>query len=899
MHNQAWYRLKGEQVLAALGTAKNFGLDALEARRRLARHGPNKLPEKAGVGPVVLFLNQFGNFMIVVLLAATAVSAFLGEVLDAATILAIVFLNAVLGFAQEYRAERSLQALKELAAPQATVIRGGRVCKIPAAQVVPGDILCLEAGDRVAADARLLEASSLEVDESLLTGESVPVAKRTEPLEGDVPVAEQVNMVFQGTTVTRGRGLAVVVATGKQSEIGQLAELLRQSEDEDTPLQKRMADVGRWLVLVCLALCAVVFVVGLWRGLGLYPMLLAGVSLAVAAIPEGLPAVVTVCLALGVQRMLRRRAIVRRLPAVETLGCTTVICSDKTGTLTQNQMTVRRIFAGGRYYEVSGEGYETKGKFSTGGKELASPDPDLLLLLKAGVLCNNAVLQRSARGGWQVVGDPTEGALVVCAAKAGIRREDVEAKSPRTQEIPFSAERRRMAVVCRGEGGQKVLYAKGAAESLLPLCTGYYQAGKILPFTAEQAAAVQKAEREMAAQALRVLALAFRPLPKGSNLTAEEMERDLVLLGLVGMLDPPRPAAYRALELCREAGIRVLMVTGDHRNTAWAIAKELKLAEREDEVVSGAELDALSDQELAVGLEKWRVLARVSPQHKLRLVRALKACGHVVAMTGDGVNDAPAVKEADIGVAMGVAGAEVTKEAAAMVLADDNFATIVAAVEEGRSVYSNIRKFVRYLLSCNLGEVLTMLGALVVGLPLPLVPIQILWMNLVTDGLPALALAVDPAAPDLMRRPPRPPEESLFAGGLAAKILGGGFQIALGTLAVFLFALWAGRGDVVAARTMAFTTLVFFQLFYVFICRAENAADLTGMVANRYLDLAVLLSAVMQVLVVQWFPLQVLFHTVPLRPWQWALIFLVSGGTFGLQRLGGSLAWRQATATRQ
>jgi Ca2+-transporting ATPase len=872
MYNPAWYKLDEEEVVMALGVNRKQGLSGVEVRRRLEVYGPNVLPEKGRANPVLLWLRQFTNAMVVVLLGAALVSALLGEILDAAAILVIVLLNAFLGFVQEFRAERSLRALKELASPTAVVLRDGRINRVSASQLVPGDLLILEAGDKVAADARLLQASSLEVDESLLTGESHPVTKRVGALEGDPPLSERSNMVFQGTTVTRGRGLAVVVATGKHSEMGRLAGLLREAEAGETPLQRRMASLGRWLVMVCATICVWIFLMGVWQGIDAYPMLMIGVSLAVAAIPEGLPAAVTVCLALGVQRMHRRQAIIRRLPAVETLGSTTVICSDKTGTLTANQMTVRRIFAGGRFYRVTGDGYEVKGEILSEEGRPASPGPELRLLLKAGVLCSNAVLQRDRRGRWQVFGDPTEAALLVAAAKGGILRENVEARSRKMHESPFSAERRLMATVyC--EEGRRIVYVKGALEAVLPRCTSAYRQGRVVDLTLSYAEAVKEAEREMAFQGLRVLAFAFRLLPLSVELTPERLERDLVLLGLVGMYDPPRPAARRALELCRHAGIRVLMVTGDHPYTAWTVARELQLVRSQEEVVTGAELDAVSDQELARRLDQWKVLARVTPEHKLRLVRVLKSRGEVVAMTGDGVNDAPALKEAHIGVAMGLAGTEVAKEAASMVLADDNFATIVAAIEEGRAIYNNIRKFVRYLLSCNLGEVLSMAGALLLGLPPPLLPLQILWMNMITDGLPALALAVDPSHPSLMRRPPRPLGEGIFSDRLAHRIVAGGLVIALTSLAVFIMGLWTGQG-LAAARTMCFSTLVLSQLLYVYLCRRESGSAVPP---NSYLNSAVLFSLAVQVLAVQWLPLSHVFRTVPLAFSQWAVVLLASG----------------------
>lgn len=884
-----WYALTQQEVVEQFKTDGKRGLSDKEVKERASRFGPNELAKAPKAPPWQLFVNQFKDFMVLVLLAATAISGLLGEYADAITIMIIVVVNAVLGFVQEYRAERSMEALKQLTAPEARVVRGGQERKIPAVELVPGDIVLLEEGDRVPADLRLLRAANLEIEESTLTGESVPVKKREEALPGkDLALGDTRNMAYLGTVVTRGRGRGLVVHTGMATEMGHIAGMIQEAGQEETPLQRRLAQLGKGLVAFCLFICALVVVAGIMRGEEAYQMFLAGVSLAVAAIPEGLPAIVTVALAVGVQRMIRRNAIIRKLPAVETLGCATVICSDKTGTLTQNEMTVRKVVVGGHTFDVTGEGYDPKGEFE------GSRDRQGLrftLLMKAAALCNNAVLERGGisvaglfRGiahgrpakQWSVMGDPTEGALLVMAAKAGFWRERLELKDSRVAELPFDSDRKRMTVVYQQPTGALAVYVKGAPDVVLDLCTHTYRGGLTVPLSAREKEEFLAQNSSLAEQALRVLAFAYRELPTGTADFSEELlEQRLVFLGLAGMIDPPRPAAIRAVQTCRRAGIKVAMITGDHQLTACAVARELGVLAKGDKVLTGRELDRLSDEQLLEQADQVSVYARVSPKHKLKIVRALKQSGHVVAMTGDGVNDAPAIKEADIGIAMGITGTDVTKEASAMVLTDDNFSSIVAAVEEGRGIYDNIRKFIRYLLSCNVGEVLTMFLAVLAGLPLPLVPIQILWMNLVTDGLPAMALGVDPYDRDIMMRPPRHPRESVFSHGMTWRIGSSGTVIGLGTLLAF----WIGfsLGDVALARTMAFNTLVFFQLFYVFTCRSEFHTILeVGLFTNPFLVGAVLISAVLQ-LAVDYVPfLQPIFHTVPLNGLHWAFILVIS-----------------------
>lgn len=908
MQQQAWHVISWTDAAKALEVQPSQGLSQREAERRAARVGKNVLTEKKGIQPLFLFLRQFKDFMVLVLLAATVVSVWLGELADSVTILSIVLMNAILGFIQEYRAERSMESLKQLTAPEAKVLREGSEQRLPAAELVPGDIVLLEAGDRIPADVRFMRTVNMEVEESALTGESQPSPKAAAPLRDEyTPMADRHNMGYMGTTLAAGRGAGLVVATGMATEMGMIAGLIQTVAEEITPLQQRLAQLGKWLVFLSVLVCFLVVLTGIWRGEGFYKMFFAGVSLAVAAIPEGLPAIVTLSLALGVQRMIKRKAIVRKLPAVETLGCATVICSDKTGTLTQNEMTVRRIYTGGRMIAVSGQGYDPKGDFQ--GAD-ATREENIQKTLRIAALCNNASLtkkgiqvaglfraaKRDAK--WGIDGDPTEGALLVAAAKAGIWREVLEKKEERIGEIPFDSVRKRMSVIYRNKRGKQA-YIKGAPDTIIGLCRQELTPEGVRELTAERRCAIMRAHDEMARQALRVLALAEKPLPEGS--AAADAEQNLIFAGLMGMIDPPRASARQAIQVCRRAGIKTVMITGDHRLTAEAVARELGIIQKIPgrEVVTGLELARMSDEELSRQVLDIRVYARVTPKDKLRIVRALKQGGQVVAMTGDGVNDAPAVKEADIGIAMGQNGTDVTKGASAMVLGDDNFATIVAAVEEGRAIYDNIRKFIRYLLSCNLGEVLTMFLAVLVGLPLPLLAIQILWVNLVTDGLPAMALGMEKAEPGIMERPPRTPGESVFARGLAGRIAIRGTIIGLGTLFVFAVGLFFGA-ELLAARTMAFSALVFSQLIHVFDCKSEERGIFeTSLLSNPCLLGAVAISALMQLSVIYWTPLQGIFKTAPLLGWQWELVLGAAAGptiVIGVISLIRNF-WRESMAT--
>ncbi len=882
--SEIWQKLSAEETAMRLEVDTVKGLMDSEARSRLERVGLNMLEGGPEVVVWRMFLHQFKDIIVLILLAATVISGFLGEWFDAVTISSLVLLNAVLGVVQEYRAERSMKALRELASPQAMVIRDRMERKIPAAELVPGDIVLLEAGDRVPADIRLTQTMGLEAMEAVLTSASTPVLKHTRSLEKTAGPANAGNMVFMGTVLTSGRGQGIVVATGMDTEIGQVVVPAQEAE-EPTPLQKKLSQFCHGLVFFCLAICTIVVVVGVLRGEAVNQMFLTGLSLAVATIPDGLPAMITIALAVGVQRMISKHAMIRRLPAVETLGCVTFICSDKTGTLTQDEMTVRQVYLTGREMEVTGEGYDPKGKF-TG--DTAPEGPDFTKLLSVAALCNDATLYRenmsisglfrkSGQGQtatWQIAGDSTEGALLVLAAKGGFWRERLEKKARRLAEIPFDAERKRMTVIYRDAGKTEAL-VKGAPEVVLKLCTHYLRDGRLVLLDARARAAMLEANSSMAEGALRVIGLAYRELTAGfstERVDAEDIERNLVFIGLVGIINRPRPSAINAVHSCRRAGIQVAMITGDQQLTAHAVAREMGIADSDSLVLTGEQLEQISDEELAGVAEEVRVYAQVSPRHKLRILRALKRKGHVIAMTGEGVNDTPAIKEADIGIAMGITGTDVIREASVMVLTDDNFSSIATAVEEGRGIYDNIRKFIRYLLSCNVGEMLVILLAVLGGLPLPLLPIQILWTNLVTDGLPAMALGVDPIDRDIMRRQPRNSQESIFSRGLGRRIISSGTVIALLILAVFGAAYYDWQ-NLDLARTMAFNTLVFVQLFYVFSCRSEHLTIRElGITSNPYLVWAVIISIVLQ-MSINYLPfLQPVFHTVPLNLQQWLIV---------------------------
>ncbi|MEO8338564.1 MAG: cation-translocating P-type ATPase [Nitrospirota bacterium] len=819
----AWHNWSAEDVLKHLGSSAN-GLSAQEAAQRLAADGPNELKEGERISALQILLAQFKSLIIWILIAAGVISGLLGQAVDAIAILVIVGLNAAIGFYQEFNAEKSIAALKKMTAPLAKVRREGEVTSIPASGIVAGDILALEAGDVVAADARLLAAASLKCIESALTGESEAVSKQPATLQqGDLPLGDRENMVFMGTSVAAGTGQAVVVATSMKTELGRIAGLIEDAgAEKGTPLQRRLDSFGRILVWVALGIVAMLFGLGLLRGIEPLELFMTSVALAVAAVPEGLPAVVTVALSLGVLRMARRRVLVRKLAAVETLGSTSVICTDKTGTLTVGEMTVRALYVADQFYEVTGEGYGPDGEVRFEGKKAEAPHLVPLLELATVLLgCNNAHLVEKD-GAWNTVGDPTEGALLAAGGKAGGDRKRIEKDLPKQHEIPFDSDRKRSAVIRRKPDGKLRVFVNGAPGALLERCTSLYTSTGIRALTEQDREHILAQTSAMAKKALRVLGSAWRDLDNAApaNLTADAVERELVFIGLTGMYDPPRPEAKNTLATCRAAGIRVVMITGDHPDTAQAIARELGIASAASAAIAGVDLDKMSDDELRKRAPKNAVYARVTAEHKLRIVRALKATGAVVAMTGDGVNDAPAIKGADIGIAMGKAGTEVTKQAADMIITDDDFATIVDAVEEGRSIYANIRKTLQYLLAGNTGELLFMTVCVTIGLPAPLLPIHLLWINLVTDGLPALCLATDPIDPDVMKRHPRPRSERITNRSFLRPMFLTGFLTAGVTFAVYFYVLRTGVPE--AARTYAFTVLVFAELLRSFGARSES-----------------------------------------------------------------------------
>ena len=867
-----WHAQSVDEVVRRLGSGRG-GLSAEEARQRLETAGLNALQAARRVSPWQLLAAQFKNVLIVILLVATALSAMLGHSVEAVTITVIVVFAVLLGFVQEFRAERAIEALREMAAPRATVIRDGSEIDLPAREVVPGDMLVLTVGNRIAADGRLVHAMNLKAQEAPLTGESTPVEKHADTLHDiDSPVADRRNMVYASTSVSYGRGVAVVVATGPRTEVGRIAQMLLEVETGRTPLQINLDKLGRSLARAALVVVALIVALGLLRGQPFIEMLVFGIALAVAVVPEALPAVVTISLALGVQRLVRRRALVRRLPAVETLGSTSVICTDKTGTLTRDEMTVRRLYVAGQFVDVTGSGYAPEGDFHTAGVRLdVAPRPRDALgasvrdLLEAGVLASDAHLVRdSARDTWDIKGDPTEGALVVAAAKAGLHKAALDAALPRIHEIPFSPESKRMTTLHADVDGV-IAFSKGAPEVVLASCVMEQTPVGPVPLDAPARARILAAAQRMARDALRVLAVATR-----RDATAETAEREMTLLGLVGMFDPPRPEARAALETCERAGIRVVMITGDHPLTAEAIARELGLLQG-GRVVTGTDLRELDDAALARELPRIDVCARVSPADKMRVVEALQGLGHVVAMTGDGVNEAPALKKADIGIAMGVTGTDVAREAAAMTLTDDNFASIVAAVEEGRWVFDNIKKYLMFLLSSNVGEIGLMAGTALLGMPLPLTAVQILYVNLATDGLPALALAVDPPEDHLMQRPPRDPRAGIFGPRVVALMIVGGAWSMVANVGLFAWLLHSGR-PLPEAMALTFVSLVLIQFMKAYSYRSDRVSILHRPFANRWLNVAVAWEVALLALILYAPVLQGPFGTFAMSLADWALV---------------------------
>lgn len=874
-----WYQLEANETLTQLGT-RTSGLSSSEAAQRLEEHGLNELVEKGAKSPLAIFLDQIKDPLVILLLAAAVVSAALGEYEDVIVIVAIVILNAVIGFTQEYRAEQAIAALKKLAVPTVTVMRDGRLLEISARELVPGDIVRLETGDFVPADGRLIESANLRLQEAALTGESEAVEKLITPLsQNDLTIGDRLNMVYMGTAVTYGRGTAVITETGMKTELGNIAELLQSVEQEETPLQKRLAGLGKVLGGIGIVVIIIVVLLGLLRGDELRELFLVGISLAVAVVPEGLPAVVAITLALGSQRMLKRNALIRRLPAVETLGSVTVICSDKTGTLTQNRMTVTVL-------DVVGHEQDIETLMDMHGNIVdAELEPEeepyhrtLSLLIKAAALANDAVLQKNPNGGEQVIGDPTEGALLLAAVEVDLTKEMLEERWPRVGEIPFTSERKRMTTIHDVSADSNetdapwgdapyVAFCKGAIDSLLEVCTAIWTGEELRPLAGEMEKRVLAANETQANKGQRVLGVAYRPLQElPAHPDENNIEQDMIVIGLVSMIDPPRPEVRDSVAVARGAGIRPVMITGDHPLTARYIAQDLGISDVDDGYLTGQDLARMSLEELEAVVEEVTVYARVSPEHKLNIVEALQDKGHVVAMTGDGVNDAPALKRAQIGVAMGITGTDVSKEAADMVLLDDNFATIVNAIEEGRKIYDNIRKFVTYILSSNTGEVFVMLLGPLLGMPLPLLAIQILWINLVTDGLPGLALAVEESEKGIMKRPPFKPSESIFSRGVGSRIVWVGILLGISALGV---GYWYWLRDPHGPwQTMVFTTLALSQMGNAVALRSNtDSVFRIGLFSNRLMIIAVALTVLLQLALIYIPFLQTFFKTeaLPLR----------------------------------
>ena len=913
---KSWHALKPEEALRELQVVET-GLAEQEAQKRLAEYGFNELKKKKGRSPIKLFLQQFTNILMVILLIAVALSIVVGESVDALIILAIVIASATLGFTQEYRSEKAVEALKRMAAPTAIVIRDGKETKVAANQIVPGDIILLYTGDKVPADGRLLEAHNLKVEEAALTGESAPADKQTTALPEQTQLNDKSNMVFAGTIVAYGRAKVLVTSTGMETEFGKIAQMVQTTTQEKTPLEKRMASVGKWIGLLAVVICVGVATVGIVvEGRPILDMVVWAVSLAVAAVPEALPAIVTGALAIGMYRMAKVNTIVKRLPAVETLGSTSVICSDKTGTMTKGEMTVQRIYFNGETLKVTGIGYEPQGEFQADGKKF-SPDDQLKTLLKIASLCNDSNSEKDTQTEkWVIKGDPTEGSLIVAAAKADIWKQDLEKQEPRIAEIPFSSERKRMTTIHDQLGKSKIAYMKGAPEIVLEKCTTLLLDGKVQKLTNDKRAEILKATETMASQALRNLGFAYKDLPQNQSTFGEEIEEEFTFTGVVGMIDPPRSEVKDAIALCKSAGIRVVMITGDHKLTAVAVAKELNLIgedEAETKVLTGAELEEMSDEQLVEKVENVSIYARVSPEHKTRIVKAWKVKDQVVAMTGDGVNDAPALKMSDIGISMGITGTEVTKEASDMVLADDNFASIVKAVKEGREIYDNIKKYLTYLLQCNIMEILVMF-IVVVSVPylasvfspgsnpdgvgdaaIALTAVQLLWMNLVTDGLPAIALGVDPGDPDLMERKPRKPKESIFTKDVKVYLVA--TPILTSSLLLtgyFMHQPWLGEHQLFEARTQLMTAMILIELAIAVSARSyKYPVFKVGVFKNKFLWFAILSSFALQLVVLYIPDIQRVFDVNSPQAFDWAIAVLFSAIVFSSLEIGKYIATKR------
>ncbi len=917
--SKSWHAQNTQEALDELKVGEQ-GLSSKEAEQRFATYGPNELKKEKGRSPIKLFLSQFTEVLMIILLIAMTISLGLGiyensmdEIYGALIIFAIIIASAALGFTQEYRSEKAVEALKKMAAPTAMVLRDGKETKVPASQLVPGDIILLYTGDKVPADARLLESYSLKVAEAALTGESAPVDKHVDALPEGTALNDMRNMVFTGTVVAYGRAKALVTSTGMTTEFGKIAHMVQTTKQEQTPLERRMASVGKWIGILALVVCIGVATYGVVvEQRPILDMLLWAISLAVAAVPEALPAIVTGALAIGMYRMAKVNTIVKRLPAVETLGSTSVICSDKTGTMTKGEMTVQRIYVNDSAIKVTGIGYAPEGDFLLEDKKI-TPEAQLKMLLKAATLCNDSALEKDPQTEkWEIKGDPTEGALVVAAAKAGMWKEELVKQEPRIAEIPFSSERKCMTTI-HLLNSKKTAYMKGAPELVLAKCTHILQNGKVQKLTKEKQAQILKVSEAMALQALRNLGFAYKELSENTDTFDENIETDFVFVGIIGMIDPPRSEVKDAISLCRDAGIQVVMITGDHKLTATAVAKELNLLgenESEGKVLTGTELEEMSDEQLEAVVENVVIYARVSPEHKMRIVKAWKAKDHIVAMTGDGVNDAPALKRADIGISMGITGTEVTKEASDMILADDNFASIVKAVKEGREIYDNIKKYLTYLLRCNIMEILVIFIA-VLSVPtlamilspgsesvaiseasIALIAIQILWINLVTDGLPAIALGVDPGDPDLMQRKPRKPTESIFTRDVKIYLtVVPALMTALLLFGYFYHKPWEGSFQLVEARTQLFTAMILMELVNAVSARSlKYPVFKVGVFKNKFLWYAIIASLVLQLFVLYTPGVQSIFGVTSPELLDWGIAILFAAIVFSSLEIGKYIA---------
>ncbi len=872
-----WYQQSPEEVAQSLDTSLTSGLSSGSAQSKLETFGPNELKEQEGKSFLQKLIAEFSDFLILILIAAALISVFVGEAKDAIVIMSIVIVNALLGLYQEGKAEKALEALKKMASPTAKVLRDGNPQEISSSQLVPGDLVILETGDIIPADLRLVESSNLKVEEASLTGESVPVEKRAqETYSEEVSLGDRHNMAYMSTIITYGRGKGVVVETAEGTEIGKIAAMIQTFEEEPTPLQKKLNQLGKVLGMTTIAVCVAVFGIGLLQGREVLEMFMISISLAVAAIPEGLPAIVTIVLAIGMNKMVERNAIVKKLLAVETLGATSVICTDKTGTLTQNEMTVVKVLADNKLIEVEGTGYEPVGDFKLEGSTITTKESSgLKLLLTIAALANDAKLDNSS-GMYRIIGDPTEGALVTLAGKAGIDSAELNHMYKRIEEIPFDSERKMMTTFHDMPNDEGVSsFTKGAPDIIIGRCNRIILDGRVREFTPELKSEVLRVNSDLSRAALRVLAFAFKEyasLP--ADPSPDKNESDMIFVGLTGMIDPPRPEARDAIALCKKAGVNAIMITGDYKETAFAIAKDLGMAETEDQAMMGEKLDGLSDEELQEVVKNTKVFARVSPEHKVRIVSALRANGDIAAMTGDGVNDALAIKKADIGVSMGITGTDVAKNTAEMILTDDNFASIVAAVEEGRIIFSNIKKFVYFLLSCNIGEILLVFTSILMNLPVPLLPIQLLWLNLVTDSFPALALGVEKGEPDIMNQPPRNPDEAILDRRMLVGVTFQAIAVAAASLSAYLLALrMYGLENIEEARTITFATLIVAELLRAYSSRSQKfTLAKIGVFSNKSMVYATL-GAFLLLLAVIYIPfMNGIFYTFPLTFVDWEIV---------------------------